>query len=107
MDRLRVRLAATAQSALPLGLTYTFSVGVDQYRPDESLDQLRPAPTARSMRPRPRAAIAWWRQPGAPSGVTRSVQHFSVQHINEEFLTSIYATGHKYLSDVCRYPLAE
>jgi diguanylate cyclase (GGDEF)-like protein len=40
MDRLRVRLAATAQSALPLGLQYTFSVGVDQYRPDESLDQL-------------------------------------------------------------------
>jgi diguanylate cyclase (GGDEF)-like protein len=40
MDRLRVRLAATAQSALPLGLSYSFSVGVDQYRPDESLDQL-------------------------------------------------------------------
>lgn len=40
MDRLRVRLAAIPQSARPLGLAYTFSVGVDQYRPDESLDQL-------------------------------------------------------------------
>jgi len=40
MDRLRVRLASASQSALPLGLRYTFSVGVDQYRPDESLDQL-------------------------------------------------------------------
>lgn len=40
MDRLRTRLAATAQSALPMGLQYTFSVGVDQHRPGESLDQL-------------------------------------------------------------------
>jgi diguanylate cyclase (GGDEF)-like protein len=40
MERLRARLAATAPSALPLGLRYTFSVGVDQYRSGELLDQL-------------------------------------------------------------------
>ena len=40
LERLRARLAASASSDLPLGLRYTFSVGVDQHRRDESLDQL-------------------------------------------------------------------
>jgi diguanylate cyclase (GGDEF)-like protein len=40
MDRLRVRLASAASAELPRGLTYTFSVGVDQHRRDESLAQL-------------------------------------------------------------------
>jgi diguanylate cyclase (GGDEF)-like protein len=40
MDRLRVRLASAAPAELPRGLNYTFSVGVDQHRRDESLAQL-------------------------------------------------------------------
>ncbi|MFM0564276.1 GGDEF domain-containing protein [Paraburkholderia sediminicola] len=40
MDRLRVRLAAAAPAELPRELKYTFSVGVDQHRRDESLAQL-------------------------------------------------------------------
>ncbi|RKF44287.1 GGDEF domain-containing protein [Paraburkholderia fungorum] len=40
MDRLRGRLASAAPGELPRGLKYTFSVGVDQYRCDESLAQL-------------------------------------------------------------------
>ena len=40
MDRLRVRLAAAAPLELPRELKYTFSVGVDQHRRDESLAQL-------------------------------------------------------------------
>lgn len=40
LDRLRTRLAATPPNGLPRGLRYTFSVGVDQLRRDESLAQL-------------------------------------------------------------------
>ena len=40
LDRLRIRLASTAPNGLPRGLRYTFSVGVDQLRRDESLAQL-------------------------------------------------------------------
>lgn len=40
LDRLRARLAAAALSELPGGLRYTFSVGVDHHRRDESLAQL-------------------------------------------------------------------
>jgi diguanylate cyclase (GGDEF)-like protein len=40
LDRLRAQLAAAPSSELPLGLRYTFSVGVDQHRRGESLDQL-------------------------------------------------------------------
>ncbi|RKE39698.1 diguanylate cyclase (GGDEF)-like protein [Paraburkholderia sp. BL23I1N1] len=40
LDRLRVRLASAAPAELPRGLKYTFSVGVDQHRRDESLAQL-------------------------------------------------------------------
>lgn len=40
LERLRTRLAASAPHELPSGLRYTFSVGVDQLRPDESLAQL-------------------------------------------------------------------
>ncbi|CAB3776043.1 hypothetical protein LMG28614_00134 [Paraburkholderia ultramafica] len=40
LERLRERLAATAAADLPRGLRYTFSVGVDQHRRDESLAQL-------------------------------------------------------------------
>ncbi|MFM0238677.1 GGDEF domain-containing protein [Paraburkholderia phytofirmans] len=40
LDRLRGRLAGAAADELPRGLRYTFSVGVDQLRRDESLAQL-------------------------------------------------------------------
>jgi len=40
LERLRTRLAAAAPDELPRGLRYTFSVGVDQLRRDESLAQL-------------------------------------------------------------------
>ena len=40
LERLRARLAASASHELPRGLRYTFSVGVDQLRRDESLAQL-------------------------------------------------------------------
>jgi diguanylate cyclase (GGDEF)-like protein len=40
LDRLRARLAGAAPDELPRGLRYTFSVGVDQLRRDESLAQL-------------------------------------------------------------------
>lgn len=40
LDRLRGQLAAAAPDELPRGLRYTFSVGVDQRRRDESLAQL-------------------------------------------------------------------
>ena len=40
LDRLRSRLEASAPADLPRGLRYTFSVGVDQQRRDESLAQL-------------------------------------------------------------------
>ncbi|KXU83462.1 diguanylate cyclase [Paraburkholderia monticola] len=40
LERLRARLAATAPDDLPGGLRYTFSVGVDQQRPGESLAQM-------------------------------------------------------------------
>jgi diguanylate cyclase (GGDEF)-like protein len=40
LDRLRVGLASAAPLELPRGLKYTFSVGVDQHRRDESLAQL-------------------------------------------------------------------
>jgi diguanylate cyclase (GGDEF)-like protein len=40
MERLRTRLAATAPAELPRGLRYTFSVGVDQRRRDESLGEV-------------------------------------------------------------------
>ncbi|MFL9960632.1 diguanylate cyclase [Paraburkholderia sediminicola] len=40
LDRERGRLAALAPAELPRGLRYTFSVGVDERRRDESLAQL-------------------------------------------------------------------
>jgi diguanylate cyclase (GGDEF)-like protein len=40
LDRLRTRLAAIAPHERPRGLRYTFSVGVDRLRGDESLAQL-------------------------------------------------------------------
>jgi diguanylate cyclase (GGDEF)-like protein len=40
MDRVRARLASAGAGELPRGLEYTFSVGVDQHRPGESLAQL-------------------------------------------------------------------
>jgi diguanylate cyclase (GGDEF)-like protein len=40
MDRLRARLASAASAELSRGLKYTFSVGVDQHRRDESLAHL-------------------------------------------------------------------
>jgi diguanylate cyclase (GGDEF)-like protein len=40
LEHLRGRLAATAPAGLPRGMRYTFSVGVDQHRRDESLAQL-------------------------------------------------------------------
>jgi diguanylate cyclase (GGDEF)-like protein len=40
LDRLRTQLALAAPAELPRGLKYTFSVGVDQHRRDESLAQL-------------------------------------------------------------------
>jgi len=40
LDRVRGRLAALAPADLPRGLRYTFSVGVDERRRDESLAQL-------------------------------------------------------------------
>jgi diguanylate cyclase (GGDEF)-like protein len=40
LERLRARLPAAAPGNLPSGLRYTFSVGVDQHRPGESLAQM-------------------------------------------------------------------
>ncbi|MCC8404102.1 GGDEF domain-containing protein [Paraburkholderia sp. MMS20-SJTN17] len=40
LERLRARLAAAAPGDLPRGLRYTFSAGIDEHRPGESLAQM-------------------------------------------------------------------